>query len=134
MWHGEHSIVTSATAECIWTLWRDVAGWPAWNAGIATIALHGPFAAGSTFTMTPPGDEPLESRLLMVDPEVGFTDETLVSDVCVTVRNLMTPVADGRLRITYATDVTGPDAATIGEMVTADFPGVLTALRARAEG
>ena len=34
-------------------------GWKTWNAGIEHIDIDGPFAAGTWFTMKPPGEDPL---------------------------------------------------------------------------
>jgi hypothetical protein len=133
-WHVEHSIETSAPAEAIWRLFRDVAGWPRWNAGIAHIAIDGPFAEGTWFTMQPPGQEPLRSKLLEVRENAGFIDRTELGDLAVEVAHRITPLEGGRTRITYAVDAFGPDAAEIGAAVSSDFPSVLAALAAFAEG
>jgi len=133
-WHVEHSIETSAPAEAIWRLFRDVAGWPRWNAGIAHIAIDGPFAEGTWFTMQPPGQEPLRSKLLQVRENAGFVDRTELGDLAVEVAHRITPLEGGRTRITYAVDAFGPDAAEIGAAVSSDFPSVLAALAAFAEG
>ena len=63
MWEYEHSAETTAAPQVVWRLWSDVAGWPQWNNGIEKITVDGPFAVGTTFTMTPPGDEPIRMRL-----------------------------------------------------------------------
>src|ERR1700675_4049046 len=60
MWSAEHSIETTAAPEAIWRLWAGVAGWPGWNADLELAELSGRFAAGSTITMTPHGQEPIE--------------------------------------------------------------------------
>ena len=132
-WHVEHSIETAAPAEAIWQLFRDVAGWPRWNAGIASIAIDGPFADGTWFTMQPPGETPLRSQLLEVRENAGFVDRTEIGDLTVEVAHRITPLAGGRTRITYAVDASGPDAAGIGAAVSSDFPDVLAALASLAE-
>jgi len=43
------------------------------------------------------------------------------------------PLASGGTRVTYSIRVEGPEAATLGPLVTADFPEVLAALKALAE-
>jgi hypothetical protein len=63
MWTNEHSIETAASPDAIWRLWSDVAGWPEWNADIEHIEISGPFAPGSTITMTPIGQDPIELRI-----------------------------------------------------------------------
>ena len=59
MWTNEQSIETTASPEAIWRLWSDVAGWTEWNADIEHIEISGPFAAGSTISMTPVGQDPV---------------------------------------------------------------------------
>jgi hypothetical protein len=135
MWQQDFSIEASASPATVWRLFEDVAGWPAWNAGIAHIALHGPFADGTTFDMQPPGQEMLISRLLRVRPGEGFEDETVVGDVRVLVDHRVEALPGGRSRITYTATVTGPgdaEAAEVGAAVTGDFPDVLAALASLA--
>jgi len=133
MWTHEESIETSAGAERIWGLFEDVARWKDWNAGIERIELHGPFVVGTTFTMQPPGQETFTSTLVEVEPGRSFTDKTVVDETVVLVSHKLEPLPSGRTRITYATSISGPDAAQIGPMVTQDFPEVLAALKTLAE-
>jgi Polyketide cyclase / dehydrase and lipid transport len=134
LWTGEHTIETKATAETLWALFRDVASWTTWNAGIEMVRLDGPFAAGTTFTMKPPGQDPLRSTLVEVRANESFVDETRVDDLVVTVAHRLEPLPTGGTRITYAARAEGPGAAEVGPMVTSDFPDVLAALVAKAEG
>ena len=130
-WQTEYSVETNAEPQAVWALFRDVAGWKAWNAGIETIEIHGPFANGTFFTMKPPGGEPLRSRLVDVRENECFIDETRVDDLCVTVAHRLIPLDGQRTRVTYAVEAIGPGAADIGPMVAADFPEVLASLAAR---
>jgi hypothetical protein len=132
-WNTEHSIETTAEPQAIWRLFSDVAGWKQWNAGIAHIEIEGPFAAGTWFSMTPPGQDALRSRLLDVRENDRFVDETRVDDLVVTVTHRIDRMGPERTRVTYAVEARGPGAAEIGPMIAADFPDVLAALAARAE-
>jgi uncharacterized protein YndB with AHSA1/START domain len=133
MWTDTTSIASTASPQALWRLFEDVAGWTKWNAGIERISLNGPFAAGSTFDMKPPGMDALRSTLRDVRPHEGFVDETVLEDTRFLVSHQLQPLADGGTRITYAVRVEGPEAATLGPLVTADFPEVLAALKALAE-
>lgn len=133
LWKHEESIVTSATPARIWALFADVPGWKKWNAGIEHIAIHGPFKEGTTFDMTPPGEEGFVSTLLNVKENQGFTDETVVNGNRVLVFHEIHALAPGQTRISYRTEITGPDAAEFGPMVVGDFPDVLAALKRTAE-
>jgi hypothetical protein len=133
MWTDSASIVTTASPQALWRLFEDVAGWTRWNAGIERIALHGPFATGSTFEMQPPGIDAFTSTLRDVRPNAGFVDETLLEDTRFLVSHELQPRPSGGTRVVHAIRVEGPEAATPGPLVTADFPEVLAALKALAE-
>lgn len=133
MWTHEESIDIDATPERIWTLFRDVDGWGRWNAGIEHIELHGAFAAGTTFTMKVPGGDAFTSLLLDVRDHAGFTDETIIDGTRVVVRHELRATPAGQTRVTYGTEITGPNASEFGPMVTGDFGAVLAALKRLAE-
>ena len=133
IWRTDYSAETTAAPDTIWRIFKNVAGWKDWNAGIAEIVIDGPFAAGTWFTMQPPGEAPLRCRLVEVRDNACFVDETCVGDLVVTVAHKIEPASAGRTRIIYAVEAKGPDAAEIGAAVSADFPDVLTALVKLAE-
>jgi uncharacterized protein YndB with AHSA1/START domain len=138
MWEYEHSLETAAVPDAVWRRWSDMAVWPQWNDGIETITIDGPFVAGTTFTMTPPGEEPIRMRLAEVVPGELFTDEMDGGDFLVSTVHRVEPAAGGRTRIIYRTEITGPAAGQagpqLGPAITADFPEVLAALARLAEG
>jgi hypothetical protein len=83
--------------------------------------------------MQPPGEEAFTSTLRVVQENAVFTDETVIGDTCVVVHHELHAVPGGGTRVTYRTEVTGPDADAFGAMVTADFPQVLAGLKRAAE-
>ena len=137
MWEYEHSVETTAPAEALWRHWSDMAAWPDWNDGIEKIEVDGPFLAGTTFLMTPPGDDPIPMRLVEIVPGELFTDEMDGGEFVVRTVHRLEPAADGRTRIVYRTEITGPAADQVGPglgpAITADFPEVLAALAGLAE-
>jgi hypothetical protein len=132
-WRTEYAIEISATPETIWSIFRDVAAWKNWNAGIEQIDIEGPFATGTWFTMKPPGEEALRSQLVDVRENVCFVDETRVGDLAILVAHRIEPLGPERTRIVYAVDAHGPQASEIGPAVSADFPEVLASLSRLAE-
>ena len=137
MWASEHSIETTAAPGAIWRLWADVAGWPEWNADLEHATLSGPFAAGSTITMTPHEQEPIELRIAeALEPE-AFVDEAHFMEVVVRTIHRIERLDGDRIRVIYRMDITGPAADTLGPQIgpeiSADFPQVLAALVERAE-
>jgi hypothetical protein len=133
VWRGEYAIETPATAETIWSIFRDVPGWKTWNAGIEQIDIAGPFAAGTWFTMKPPGEDALRSQLIEVRENACFVDETRVGDLVIKVAHRIEQLGPARTRIVYAVDANGPQAAEIGPAVASDFPEVLASLAKLAE-
>lgn len=132
VWRIEHSIETAASPEVIWGIFRDVAGWKRWNAGIERIDLEGPFADGSWLEMKPPGQDAFRSKLVEVRENESFVDETRLGDLVVAVAHRIEALGARRSRITYAVEATGPGASDIGPAVASDFPEVLAALAAIA--
>ena len=138
MWTTEHAIETTASREAIWRVWADVARWGEWNPDIASIEISGSFAAGSTITMTSDGQEAIELRIAeAVEPD-GFVDEADLGDVVVRTHHRAEPLEDGRVRVVYRMEITGPQADSlgpkIGPEISADFPQTLAALAELAEG
>ena len=105
MWECEHIAETSASPDEVWRHWSDLAKWPQWNDGIEKMQIDGPFAAGTTFTMTPPGDEPIRMRLTEITHGELFTDEMDGGDFTVRTVHRLEPAADGRTRIIYRTEI-----------------------------
>jgi hypothetical protein len=137
-WVIEHSVETSATSATLWRHWSDIVGWPEWNEGIEKIEIDGPFAVGTTFTMTPPEGDPIRLRLVEIVPGELFTDEMDAGEFVVRTVHRLQPTAVGRTRVIYRTEITGPAADEVGPRlgpaITADFPAVLAALVKLAEG
>ena len=117
MWTTEHSIETAATPEAIWRLWSDVASWPDWNDDIERIAIAGPFAVGSTISMTPIGQDTVELRLAEVSEPDLFVDEADLGDVLVRTIHPIDPADGDRRRVTYLMEITGPAADQLGPVV-----------------
>lgn len=136
MWTTEHSIETTATPEAIWRLWSDVESWPDWNDDIERIAISGPFAVGSTISMTPIGQDMVELRLAeVVEPDL-FVDEADLGDVVVRTIHRIDPVEGDHRRVTYRMEITGPAAdrlgPEVGPEISSDFPETLSGLVERA--
>ena len=79
------------------------------------------------------GMDAFRSTLCEVRPQQGFVDETVLEDTRFLVSHELHALPSGGTRVTYAIQVEGPEATTLGPLVTADFPEVLAALKALAE-
>jgi hypothetical protein len=132
MWSYEHGVEADVTADAVWRAWADVERWGEWNADIERIAIDGPFATGATIEMTPRGEDPVLLRVAKARSGEGFVDVAEMGDVVVTTAHLVEPSADGRVRIVYRTEITGPAAEEVGPQlgpaITGDFPETIAAL------
>lgn len=138
MWEYEYAIETEAAPSALWRFWSDIAGWPTWNDGIEKIEVDGPLEPGTTFRMTPPGEEPVRMRIAEVEPGLSFVDEFDAGEFVVRTVHRLEPRPGGGTRIVYRTEFAGPAADQVGPQlgpqITADFPDVLAALVRAAEG
>ena len=130
-----HTVVADVSAEAVWSLYKDVGTWPLWDAQAEWATRDGRFAAGTTGAMKFKGQEPLRYRLASVEPGREFVDETPVGELLVRVSHLLDPLGPGRLRITYAAEIEGPEeqAKEIGAAITGDFPDTIASLVALAK-
>jgi hypothetical protein len=110
MWEYEYSLDTAAALDTLWRYWSDLTTWAQWNGGIEKIEINGLFAAGTTFTMTPPEGDPITLRLVEIVPGELFTDEMNAGDFTVRTTHRLEQTAAGMTRITYRTEITGPAA------------------------
>ena len=137
MWSTEHNRETTASPASIWRLWSNVATWREWNADIERIEMSGPFAAGSTISMTPIGQDTVDLRIAETSELNLFVDEADLGDVVVKTFHRVDPIDEGRSMVTYRMEITGPAADTVGPElgpeISGDFPETLAALTERAE-
>ena len=134
MWTTDHSVETDVSADAIWRAWADVDGWPRWNADIERIELRGPFDTGGTIAMTPRGQETVELTIAEAVDGERFVDEADVGGTVVRTMHRIEPLGNGRSRVTYRLEATGPAEAEIGPAVSSDFDDTLAALVDYARG
>jgi hypothetical protein len=131
----EHSrtVTTSAAPEAVWALWADPSTWPSWDPSVVAVVLDGPFAQGTTGTMTLAGPFEVPVTLVVVEPGARYADELTMGDLVLRIDHVVAPLPDGGSEVTVSTTVDGPGADDVGSMVTAEAPLALAALTAAAE-
>ena len=117
-----HTVETAVPAAAIWALYKDVSTWPLWDEQAVAVTRDGPFAAGTTGTMTFAGQDPLAYRLARCCP--GASSPTRPRSA--TWWSGLAPAeaaAGPRCRSPTPPEVDGPaGGAQVGPMITADFP------------
>jgi uncharacterized protein YndB with AHSA1/START domain len=136
MWVHEHAAETAVPREKVWAALADIDSWTAWDTSMAEIKLDGPFAVGSTVSMTPIGQDPIRSTIVEIQDGTTYTDETEFGGVVLRFSHTLTELPDGITRITHRLEISGDEADTVGPevgpMITADFPDAMDALIAYA--
>jgi len=115
MWTTSATAQTTASAERVWAIYRDVAHWPRWDHGLARYQLDGPFAAGTAGTLQPVGGPELPFTLIFVEEGQSFVDRTpLGPETAIIGRHELTPLARGT-QITHIIEIDGPDAEHLAQ-------------------
>jgi uncharacterized protein YndB with AHSA1/START domain len=132
MWEYEHSVTAEVTPAAVWKLWSDAENWAAWNDGVGVVDLKGPFAAGTQFTMNPPGQDTITMTLTEVVENELFTDVAEFGGLVITTYHRIEALDGGRTKVTYRTEITGEGAdeagPQVGPEICADFPEVVAKL------
>lgn len=136
MWDYEYSATAQVTPHAVWTLWADPLTWHTWNDGVGDVEVHGPFAPGTAFTMTPPDEDTIHMRITEVVPDKAWIDVCEMPGLTITTYHLIDDLGGGRTKVTYRTEIAGEAAdqvgPEIGPQICADFPDVVTKLLALA--
>ncbi len=98
----ERTLEAPVAAAVVWRrCYVDARAWSEWNPEIASAELQGPFAVGSTARVRFTTGLRLRFRLVEVEPERLFTDETRLPGARMGHRHVLEPTDSGvRLRNT----------------------------------
>ncbi|WP_138945650.1 polyketide cyclase [Plantibacter sp. M259] len=137
MWTTNYEQTTTASASAVWgALERLHSGTPLGPAS-DSFELHGPFVVGTTLTITPQGQEPMESTIVALVPETTYADRTRFGDLELTFRHDLRPTADGGTTVTHTLAIDGPGSDEVGPelgpQISGDFPVAMRELLSAAE-
>jgi hypothetical protein len=138
MWTTEHTAETTLPPAAVWAALADLHRGELTYPGADVFELHGPFAVGSTLSVTPDGGpDTFESTIVDLVEERTYADRTAFGDVALLFRHTLTPLDDGGTRLTHRLEITGDGADTtgpeLGPQISDDFPSSMAALLAAAE-
>ncbi len=131
------SVETSASPAAVWKIWSDTSTWPEWNPDVQSMALNGPFAAGTSGTMkTKQGTR--QVQLTEVVPGRSFRLETTVIPLTRFAFECQVVAGPaGKTTISQAVRVGGPLGGVVGGMmgpqIANTFPPLLQGLARKAE-
>jgi uncharacterized protein YndB with AHSA1/START domain len=105
----ERSLEVNAPPERVWRIWSDTATWPDWNPDVVAVSLDGPFASGTSGSMTTKAGGSHAIRLGAVEQGRAFQLETAPVPLSrFTFRCAVTPRGDSGSRISQGVTIAGP--------------------------
>lgn len=136
MWTTQETTVTALPRDDVWEAVRDLHAGALTYDGADRFELHGPFTVGTELTVTPAGQDPIRSRIEVLEEGRTYADVTDLGDVRLTFRyDLGDDPAGTHVRYSLTIDGPGADAVApeLGPQIAADFPESLAALLTEAE-
>ena len=131
MWTNEYTTTTPLPPSQVWRALRALHEGTLTYEGADTFELHGPFAVGSTVTVTPVGQDSFESTIVDLVEDQTYADRTDFGSVVLMFRHTLVP-ADGGTRVTHRLEISGADADDVGPelgpQIIGDFPESMAAL------
>lgn len=118
MWHSEHSLETTASPTAVWRRFVDADGWPAWNPGLSVARLDGPCEIGTGGQVKLPNGMVRKFTILDVQYETAlvYGDQDRVLGARQRFLYRMTPLGEGRTRVTLGHTIEGPTSLLFGNL------------------
>lgn len=137
MWTTTYDARTTADADAVWAALESLHSGEPLGPSSDAFELHGPFAVGTSITVTPQGQDPLTSVIVELVPGERYADRTTFGELELTFRHLLHRLPDGGTAVEHVLEIDGPGADDIGPelgpQISADFPVAMAELLAAAE-
>ncbi|KJC64662.1 polyketide cyclase [Agreia bicolorata] len=137
MWTTNYEQTTTATPSAVWAALEKLHSGTPLGPSSDAFELHGPFAVGTTLTITPQGQEPMQSTIVALVPNTTYADRTVFGDLELTFRHDLAPTPDGGTMVTHTLVIDGPGSEDIGPelgpQISSDFPVAMAELLSAAE-
>lgn len=137
MWTTSYEATTSATPEAVWAALTALHSGTRLGPNSDAFKPNGPLAVGTTLTVTPQGQESMQSTVVEFEPGSLYADQTVFGDLTLTFRHRIVARADHGSRVTHTLEITGGSAEQVGPelgpQISEDFPVAMAELLAAAE-
>ena len=137
MWTTDFTATTTAPAEQVWAALQALHSGTPLGPNSDSFVLQGPFAVGTKITVTPQGQEAMESTIIELEPGRLYADQTQFGGLRLTFRHRLIPITAGGTQVTHTLEITGAGADQVGPelgpQISGDFPDAMTELLAAAE-
>jgi len=137
MWTTRFNATTPAEPGAVWDALRTLHSGTPLGPNSDTFELHGPFAIGTRVTVTPQGQDSMESVITELEPNAVYADRTAFGGLTLTFRHELQLEPDGGTRVTHTLEIDGDGAdqlgPELGPQISGDFPETMTELLTAAE-
>ncbi|WP_374008367.1 polyketide cyclase [Leifsonia sp. LS-T14] len=132
MWTTQHQGATAVASNFVWDALAALHSGTPLGPQSDSFTLHGPLAVGTTLTITPQGQDPMESKIVALEPGRVYADETRFGDLVLTFRHDLIPTDEGGTAVTHSLTIAGAEADEVGPelgpQISADFPSTMNEL------
>jgi hypothetical protein len=136
MWTTQHTAETDVTPSAVWAALVELHSGTPLGPNSDSFELHGPLAVGTQISITPQGQETMQSVIVELEQERVYADLTEFQGLRLLFRHTLTPTTAGGTRVTHELEIHGDDAdqvgPDIGPQISADFPVAMGELIAAA--
>lgn len=94
------TVTVDASPHDIWAIWADVNAWTNWDQGLQRTEMRGNFKAGTTFSLTPQGGQPVQVQIKTVTQGEEFSDEAVLPFGTIRTYHRMEPLGE-RVKMTH---------------------------------
>ncbi|MDP9026178.1 MAG: polyketide cyclase [Actinomycetota bacterium] len=137
MWTTHFTADTAAAPAAVWDALRALHSGTALGPNSDSFKLHGPFAVGTHITVTPQGQDSMDSVITELESNAVYADQTEFGGLVLTFRHELLPSADGGTLVTHTLEISGENADQVGPelgpQISGDFPVAMAELLAAAE-
>ena len=137
MWTTTYEATTTATPAAVWASLETLHSGTPLGPESDRFELHGPFAVGTTVTVTPQGQDSMTSTIVELEPERVYADQTVYGELTLTFRHRLASLEWGGTRVTHTLEISGAGSdeigPEIGAQISGDFPVAMGELLADAE-
>jgi hypothetical protein len=137
MWTTNYEATTTSSREAVWDALRALHSGTALGPNSDSFELHGPFEVGTRLTITPQGQDSMESLITELEPPVLYADQTAFGGLTLTFRHRLTPSPAGGTTVRHELEITGDGADEVGPelgpQISGDFPVAMDELLTAAK-
>jgi hypothetical protein len=137
MWTTSFTADTTASPTAVWHTLRALHSGTPLGPNSDSFELHGPFAVGTRVTVTPQGQDSMESIIIELEPNAVYADRTEFGGLALTFRHVLGPTDSGGTRVTHTLEIAGDGAdqaaPELGPQISSDFPETMAELLSAAE-